>query len=53
MKDLFSVKSVVGLFAAAAITGTIFAGFYDASTSVPTQWPISINGVAQPVQKLS
>jgi hypothetical protein len=53
MKEMFSMKSVTALFSAAAITATMLGGFYQATSSVPTQWPISFNGAAQPVQKLS
>ena len=53
MKKIFSVKTVVGFVSAAAITGTMLAGFDQASAKVPTQWPISINATGQAAQKFS
>jgi hypothetical protein len=50
MKAMFAAKSIFGFIAAAALTGTMFAGFDQATSSVPAQWPISINATAQPVQ---
>lgn len=51
MHELFSVKTVVSLFSAVVITGTILATFCQATSSVPTQWSISINGIAPPAQR--
>jgi hypothetical protein len=51
MKEMFSAKTIAALFAAATVTGTMLASFDQATTRVPTQWPISIEGVAQSVQQ--
>jgi hypothetical protein len=43
MNEFFSVKSIAGVFSAAVITATMMAGFYQSTSSQPTQWPVSIS----------
>jgi len=53
MQDIFSVKSIVAVMVAASLTTTMFAAFEEASSTLPTEWPISINAVGQPVRSVA
>jgi hypothetical protein len=53
MNYLINVRAFAGLLAAAMITGTILTGFYQSTTRLPSQWPISLNGATLTAQKLA
>jgi hypothetical protein len=43
MNEFFSVRAIASVFSAAVITATMMTGFYQSTSSQPTQWPVSIN----------
>lgn len=50
MRDLFSLKTVVGVVSAMAITGTLYAGIAQATRTLPVDWPIVVSRVTPPVE---
>jgi hypothetical protein len=50
MKELLSLKTIVGLLSSAVITGSLLLGLNTATHNVPEHWVVAMNRIPQPVE---